>query len=137
LSGQNAQSAGHGQRWSADTGGRTHRYGIDGRNAVAAKKAPRNICEHPDKIGEACVLREDYRHRVMKNQIVEKITALWGQGKAVKEVTRPTRMAGSLFRAVLLGADKRTLESVDFEAYDSSIASILWMQACEVVAAAT
>lgn len=82
-------------------------------------------------------MREDYRQRGMRNQIVEKITALWGQGKAVKEVTRPTRMAGSLFRAVLLGADKRTLESVDFEAYDSSIASILWMQACEVVAAAT
>lgn len=77
-----------------------------------------------------------YLQRTMKNEIVEKITALWGQGKAVRKVTRPTRVTGQFFRALLMGADECALEPVDFEAYDSSVASILWTQACEVVAAA-
>jgi hypothetical protein len=71
----------------------------------------------------------------MKNQLVERITVLWGQGKAVKKVTRPAPLKGMLFRALLLDADERPVEPVDFEAYDSSIASILWTQACEVIAA--
>jgi hypothetical protein len=72
----------------------------------------------------------------MKNQLLERITALWGQGKAVKKVTRPAPLEGIFFRALLLDADERPVESVDFEAYDSSIASILWTQACEALAAA-
>jgi len=82
-------------------------------------------------------MHADYLQRIMKNEIVEKITPLWGQGKAARNVARPTRVTGQFFRALLMGADECALEPIDFEAHDSSVASILWAQVCEVVAAAT
>jgi hypothetical protein len=60
---------------------------------------------------------EDYRELVMKNQLLERITALGGgQGKAVKKITRPASLKGMFFRVLLLDADERPVESVDFEA---------------------